>query len=394
MKAMVADQKAHPAPPPSVMGVMGGCEHGGRSFEVIGDEFDDLSRRGRVVAADVLDAWFDPAPEVIEALREHAGWLARASPPTGCEGLVRAIARARGVGEGNILPGAGSSALIYLAFTRWLTPSSRALVVSPTYGEYAHVLERVVGCRVERLELREEEGFEVPLEALGDQLAMGRYDLAVIVNPNNPTGTHIGRERLEAVLAEAHPRTRVWVDEAYAEYGGADVSVERFASVEGGAGRGDVVVCKTMSKVYALSGLRAAYLCGPERVIGQLRSLTPPWAVSLPAQVAGVRALACGEYYRRCWARTHELRAELAARLREVAPWRVMEGCLNAVLCVCPAGMPDTRVIAEECRRQGVYVRDCSAQGAALAGRALRVAVREREEAERIVRALEAAAAP
>ena len=52
-----------------------------------------------------------------------------------------------------------------------------------------------------------------------------------------------------------------------------------------------------MSKVYALSGLRAAYLVAPRHLLEGLRAVTPPWAVSLPAQVAAVAALLCALIY-------------------------------------------------------------------------------------------------
>ena len=94
------------------------CFHGGAFFAAIGDEFDALDRRHAIVNADVLDAWFPPAPNVTATLSAHLPWLLQTSPPTGCEGLVRAIARARGVAPASVLSGAGSSALIFLAFGR------------------------------------------------------------------------------------------------------------------------------------------------------------------------------------------------------------------------------------------------------------------------------------
>ena len=57
------------------------CYHGGAFFEAIGDQFDDLSRRDQVINGDVLDAWFDPSPKVLDALHEHLPWLLRTSPP-------------------------------------------------------------------------------------------------------------------------------------------------------------------------------------------------------------------------------------------------------------------------------------------------------------------------
>src|ERR1043166_154764 len=101
------------------------CYHGGAFFNAIGAEFEDLSRRHDIINADVLDAWFPPSPKVLAALEDDLPWLLRTSPPTNCEGLRRVIARTRGVAPENILPGGGSSDLIFLALRHWLTSSSR-----------------------------------------------------------------------------------------------------------------------------------------------------------------------------------------------------------------------------------------------------------------------------
>ena len=170
------------------------CFHGGAFFTAIGEEFDDLDRRHRVINADVLDAWFPPAPGVIEALTHALPWLLRTSPPTEAAGLRRAIAGARGVAEDCILPGAGSSDLLFLAFRHWLGPDSRVLILDPTYGEYAHLLENVIGCRVDRFALARADRYDPDTDALGRRLNEGHYDLAVLVNPNSPTGRHVPRE--------------------------------------------------------------------------------------------------------------------------------------------------------------------------------------------------------
>jgi GNAT superfamily N-acetyltransferase len=73
--------------------------HGGAFFEAVGEEFDCLERKEDVISADVLDAWFDPAPRVINALREHLPWALRTSPPTGCEGMQHGIARSGSVAK-------------------------------------------------------------------------------------------------------------------------------------------------------------------------------------------------------------------------------------------------------------------------------------------------------
>ncbi len=144
------------------------CFHGGAFFSAVGEEFDSLERRQHIINADVLDAWFPPAPKVLACLEAHLPWLLRTSPPTQSEGLTRAIACARGVQTDCILPGAGSSDLIFLALRHWLKPESRVLILDPTYGEYPHVLECVIGCQAERLTLCRSEGYRLDPVHLAD----------------------------------------------------------------------------------------------------------------------------------------------------------------------------------------------------------------------------------
>ena len=185
------------------------CFHGGEFFSAVGEDFDTLERLESVINADVLDAWFPPSPKAIKAMRRHLPRLIQTSPPTDCQGLVRAIARARGVAPLCILPGAGSSDLIFRALRHWLTAESRVLLLDPTYGEYAHVLERVIGCRVERLLLARDKNYRLDPVRLKRALSRG-CDLAVIVNPNSPTGRHVARGELERVLSSTSPDTRIW----------------------------------------------------------------------------------------------------------------------------------------------------------------------------------------
>lgn len=354
------------------------CFHGGAFFEAVGEHFDDLSRHQNIINADVLDAWFSPAPGVLQALQAELPWLLRTSPPTACSGLVQAIAEARGVAPANLLPGGGSSDLIFRAFRQWLTPRSHALILDPTYGEYAHVLEKVIRCRVDRLPLEPAHGWAVDLDRLEAALA-DRYDLVVLVNPNSPTGRHVPREDLERLLRRAPSSTRVWVDETYVDYVGAGESLEHFA-----AKSENIVVCKSMSKVYALSGARVAYLCAGPHQLEELRAITPPWVVSLPAQVAAVRALASRAYYADRYAETRRLRAALAAALSALG-WDVLPGVANFLLARLPARGPDAETLVRACRQHGLFLRNAALMGTSLGSHAVRIAVKDAATNARMV---------
>jgi histidinol-phosphate/aromatic aminotransferase/cobyric acid decarboxylase-like protein len=443
------------------------CYHGGAFFDAIGPEFNHLKRRHAIINADVLDAWFDPAPAVLAALAAELPWLLRTSPPTHCEGMIRVIAQTRGVPEDGVLPGAGSSDLIFLALREWLTRDSRVLILDPMYGEYAHVLEAVVECHVDRLPLHREANYRVDLAQLVAATAARDYDLIILVNPNSPTGQHIPRAELESVLRQIPVRTRIWVDETYVEYAGvspapsassadggrihptedlriapesrnasfsrqhvampptlptkvgvpSERSIETMAARPGegkihtskhsypahrsaesiesfAAASQNVFVCKSMSKVYALSGLRAAYLCGPESSISHLRRIAPPWAVSLPAQVAAVAALQAPEYYAARWAETHRLREDLSAQLSHFTGWKIIPGVANFVLCHLPVTGPSAAEMVRRGRVHGLYVRDVGSMGRSLGEQALRIAVKDAATNTQIVQLLQATLGP
>lgn len=355
------------------------CFHGGAFFDAIGEDFATLERHRTIINADVLDAWFPPAPGVLDTLHENLPWLLRTSPPTACHGVISAVATARGVSPANILPGAGSSDLIFRALRHWLTPASHALILDPTYGEYAHVLEKVIGCTVDRLTLRREEDYAVDLDRLSAALA-DDYDLVVLVNPNSPTGRHIPRERLIEVLRRAPQTTRIWVDETYVDYTGPAQSLETFAATSE-----NVIVCKSLSKVYALSGARAAYLCAGPHQLEALRAITPPWVIGLPTQVAVVRALESTGYYAARWAETHTLRHDLAAALRDRLGWVVLPGIANFLLCHLPSDGPRASEVVRAARAHGLFTRDAALMGSGLGAHALRIAVKDAATNARMV---------
>lgn len=346
------------------------CYHGGAFFEAIGEDLQDLHRAAGIINADVLDAWFPPSPAVLGLLQQNLPWLLQTSPPTHAAGLVRVIAEKRGVKEHCILPGAGSSDLIFLAFRTLLRESSNVLILDPCYGEYIHVLENVVQCRVTRVTLRRENNFAVDTSALLAEIQTG-FDMVVLVNPNSPTGGFIPKAEMEAMLPLIPASTLVWIDETYIEYAGADESLEQFATATE-----NVIICKSMSKVYALSGVRAAYLCCSPHLIESLQTLTPPWAVSLPAQAAAIAALNDSAYYREKYAETHILRRQLHRDLHHIGITEIIEGAANFLLFFLPPEIPVNRFL-ELCREENVYLRNVSNMGRSLGNNAIRIAVKD-----------------
>lgn len=284
--------------------------HGGKSFEAIGEDFRCLERARYVINADVLDAWFDPSPRVLRKLRRYLPFLVRTSPPVYAAGLVAAVARTRGVEKDCILTGGGSSDLIFTCLPQLVCAGQKALILDPMYGEYRHVLETVIGAQVIRFDLHKEVEFRIDIERLTKRVLASCPDMVVLVNPNSPTGQHWPRPEVLRFLDGIPSSIWVVIDETYIEYAGSAQSVEGEACT-----RSNVLVLKSMSKVYALSGMRVGYLVASPSTVRRLSKWIPPWAVSLPAQVAAAEALKDSWYYERQYRQTHVLREELVRNL-------------------------------------------------------------------------------
>lgn len=354
------------------------CYHGGAFFKSIGEEFESLEKSRDIINADVLDAWFAPSPKVIEALSKYLPWLIRTSPPTNCEGLLKRISKSRSIPEDNLLVGAGSSALIYLTFCQLLDSSSRVLILDPTYGEYAHILEHVIKCRVDRYILPKETFFKVDPELLEEKIKKG-YDLVILVNPNNPSGHYLDKKILREILSKAPKQTIFWIDETYIDYIGKQNTLENFAWQSD-----NVIVCKSMSKVYALSGMRVAYLCGPNMLLNKLKVFTPPWVVGLPSQVAATAALKDTDYYEKCYQKTHLLRERLAHELTTLCGIHTLSGTANFILCEIQKHLKKNSLL-EQCKHQGLFLRDVASMGSSLEKNIIRIAVKDEETNKRMV---------
>lgn len=343
--------------------MISGASHGGAFFEAIGVDLRHLERSASVISADVLDAWFDPSPRVLDFLQAHLPFLLRTSPPNHAEGFVAEVARWRGVPESSILAGGGSSALLFGCLPRLIAPGARVLLLDPMYSEYEHIAGTLLGAEIQRHSLREDDGFALNLNRIDADIRRLRPDAVLLVNPNNPTGGVWNRRAMLDLIDATPPSTLFVVDETYIEYAGPAESLETEA-----ARRRNLIVVKSMSKVYALSGARIAYLVASPEVFDGLRPWLPPWPVGLLAQAAAMEALRDPDYYTACYAETHLLREDFRARL---APFNPLPSRTNFFL-IRP---PNAADLAFRLREEDIYVREF--HDGALAGRWLRVSVKD-----------------
>jgi histidinol-phosphate/aromatic aminotransferase/cobyric acid decarboxylase-like protein len=119
-----------------------------------------------------------------------------------------------------------------------------------------------------------------------------------------------------------------------------------------------LAVLRSLTKLFALPGLRIGYLLADAEVARAVQAALPPWNVSSPAQAAAVAALADGAVVEQVRAEVGRLRRAFAERLRRAGATVLAEG---GPFLLCRVG--DARRVAAELRARGCVVRDCSSLG-------------------------------
>jgi histidinol-phosphate/aromatic aminotransferase/cobyric acid decarboxylase-like protein len=143
-----------------------------------------------------------------------------------------------------------------------------------------------------------------------------------------------------------------------------------------------------MSKVYALSGLRSAYLVGPAEGIASLSCLLPPWAVSLPAQVAAIAALKEDEYYTKQYRATADFREHLVAELKAQCGIVSFPSATNCLLCRLPATAPHASEIVQRARERNLFIRSGVGIHDSLGPDTIRIAVKSETLNKKIISVL------
>lgn len=232
-------------------------------------------------------------------------------PSVDAAGLRQAAARVYGGNTDQFAASSGSQAAIQLL--PYCLPAQRVAVVTPTYGEHAASWQRA-GASIEPLPLHPEEDFAPRSRALLD--AAQGYDVVILAQPNNPTGTRWPH----GILAEAADRLaahggRLVIDAAFADADGKSLP-------PGPHDHPGVAILRSVGKFYGLPGLRLGWLQAERDLAARMRAALGPWPVSAAAEEIGSRILADPGWPLLNRQRLAASRDRLRALLRETG-WRI-----------------------------------------------------------------------
>jgi histidinol-phosphate aminotransferase len=320
---------------------------------------------------------FPPVPEVARAAEQVLAGTHRYPDPSYTQ-LRRALSDRYGIAPGRIALGNGSCDILLAAGEALLEPGAEVVYAWPAFSVYRH-LAAASGARAIEVPLDADDRHD--LDAMAAELTAATR-LVLVCNPNNPTSTALGLDRVGAFLERIPPHVCVILDEAYCEF--SLCIGDPYASLDLLREYPNLVLLRTFSKVYGLAALRVGYgLCASEDFPIAVDQVRQPFFLNNAAQAAAIEALRHQDEVERRVARTLAARMSLAEDLRGLGLW-VAESDANFVWLHLPEGADESEVV-KGLRDRRVLVRAGKSLGRE---GALRVTVGTEPENERFVAAL------
>ncbi len=302
-------------------------------------------------------------PAALEAARRALYEESGRYPDLDYAELREALAGYLGTSPGKVVPTNGGAEALFLA-ARAAGPG-KALVLEPTFSEYAAAASAAGMGVVRRVARRRDDGFRLDPGTLED---LDGISVVFLCNPNNPTGDSLERREVLEVAGRVRDGGAVLVvDEAF-----ADFTPEISVAAEVGEG---LCVARSFTKFFAIPGLRLGCLVCDD--VPRVQALQPSWSVNAVASAAGISAARDEGFTETSVAEVGRLREELYASLEALPGIEPFPGAANFLLVHGPEGL------AERLARRGVLVRGCD-PFVGLGPGYFRVAVRTKAENGRL----------
>jgi histidinol-phosphate aminotransferase len=289
-------------------------------------------------------------PSVAATIQDLTSGVSR-YPDMSSARLIDALAAHHGVEPERIAVGAGSVEVVGQVAAAVVDAGDPVVFGWRAFEAYP-IITAVVGGAAVRVPLTD---CTHDLAAMADAVTADSK-LVLVCNPNNPTGTAVGRDALTTFLDRISDDVLVVLDEAYHEYADPTVVPDAIACF---TDRPNVVVTRTFSKAFGLAGLRVGYCVAPADIAQATRKTQVPFSVSGLAQECAIAALGDLDEVRRRAALTVGERDRVGQALRDNG-YDIPPSHANFVwLPIGEGAVP----FAERCAAAGVLVRPFAGDG-------------------------------
>ena len=300
---------------------------------------------------------FGPSPRAVQAMQAA---LAESNfyPDNEALELRQKLADKHGVQPEQIVPTAGSTALLGIIARTFLSPGLDAVTSERSFIVYP-IATQAAGGRLIKVPMRGD-GFDLnAIAAAIDQ----RTRIIYISNPNNPTGTLLPANDLDRFLDEVPEHVVVILDEAYydfAQHFAVKRSVDYSHALDYVHQGRRVVVLRTFSKAHGLAGVRAGYGIGPAELMSYFARMRTTFSVSVVAQAGALAALDDEAHTQKTLKNNADQAERLTAAITELG-YQPVPTWANFLYCELG---DDAAAVAKRLQTEGVIVRPLGPWGA------------------------------
>lgn len=321
------------------------------------------------------------SPRVYAELLSHLNDIVHYPDPAARE-LKEAISKRYSLPSDCLVLGNGATELFYLLMQA-LRPES-VLIPVPSFSEYERAAS-AVGATIIFFQLQESQGFAIDFSRLLEHAVLERPEMIILGNPNNPTGNLISSAALQEFLYKLKctlGTCRPWIviDESFLDFR-EDEALYTARQIEDDR----LVVIQSLTKFYALPGLRLGFGVAKPRLVEQLEMRKDVWNVNLLAQRAGIAALKDSIYARKTIATVAHEAKFLYNELASLPFLKPSQPTVNFILCKLSKGTG--KELARGMKAKGILIRDC-ANYPGLDDSYIRLAVRTHDENMRLLNML------
>ncbi len=242
--------------------------------------FDSYAARGGSTNALHLDANENPyAPPPVSGAKDFNRYPEQ-QPPA----LRQRLADLYGTSADNIMVGRGADEGIEILLRTFCEDGKDSILVCPPTFGYYKVCADIQGAKTVEVPLTQDYEWDIP--AIHNTAEQTENLKAIFIcSPNNPTGSEIARQSV-LDMAKAFPNTFIVIDEAYIEFSEKESFVSELVNFS------NLVILRTLSKAYALAGVRGGVAIADVRVISLMLKVLPPYPIARPVEQAIMSALA------------------------------------------------------------------------------------------------------
>lgn len=316
---------------------------------------------------------YGPPPGVKEAIANVS--LDR-YPDKECLALRHKLADLHQVNIENIVVGNGTAELLLLIALAFIQPKDDVLIIEPTFGEYERV-SRLADATIHKMKLNAEDSFDTEFINYAEQI-QGKK-VVFDCNPNNPTGLITPNYMIEKITKACH-NTLFVLDAAYHNFIAPNAMGFSPSPIPEPAH--NLLTVYSMTKDYALAGLRLGYVIGEPEMIEPIRRLRPAWNVNSFAQAAGLAALNSGTWLRDTVNQLHEDKKYLIAGL-EAMGYKSFDYFTHYFMLY----VGDAKLFRSQLLKHKIMVRDCTSFGLP---EWVRISTRKPEDNQKLLDAIKA----